>query len=157
VVAADLNGDGKVDLACANSVNKTVTVFTNNGNGIFGSNTTLTASSISGAYTDWLVTTDVNGDGQMDLVAGNQYRSDDMVVFTQTAVGAPKLSLTITNSTALGVSWSTPSTTFVLQTNSSLTGTNWAAAHYPTSTNGQNRNMVISPRPMANLFFRLKQ
>lgn len=162
VVAADFNGDGKLDLACANDVNRTVTVFTNNGTGLFGLNTTLTASSASADYTDWLVASDVNGDGQMDLVAGNQNYGGlppnaTVAVFTQTPVDAPALSIKVTNSATLGVSWSTPSTAFVLQTNGSLLGSGWTQAGYPIVTNGQSRNMMISPKPTANLFFRLKR
>ena len=41
VVAADVNSDGKPDLICANSSAGTLTVLTNNGSGVFGSNVTL--------------------------------------------------------------------------------------------------------------------
>ena len=40
VVAADVNGDGKIDLIIANVVDNTLTVLTNNGSGVFGSNAT---------------------------------------------------------------------------------------------------------------------
>ena len=41
VVAADVNGDGKLDLISANHGGNTLTVLTNNGSGGFGSNATL--------------------------------------------------------------------------------------------------------------------
>ena len=41
VVAADVNGDGKLDLISANYGSSTLTVLTNNGSGGFGSNATL--------------------------------------------------------------------------------------------------------------------
>ena len=45
VVAADVNGDGKLDLISANNGDNTLTVLTNNGSGGFGSNATLTVGS----------------------------------------------------------------------------------------------------------------
>ena len=66
VVAADVNGDGKLDLISADFGTNTLTVWTNNGNG-FGYNSTLTVGSGPCA----LVAADVNGDGQVDLICAN--------------------------------------------------------------------------------------
>ena len=69
--AADVNGDGKVDLIAANLVDSTLTVLTNNGNGGFGSNATYNV----GNYPECVAAADVNGDGKVDLITAN-YSSD---------------------------------------------------------------------------------
>ena len=70
VVAADVNGDGKVDLICANSGNKTLSVLTNNGSGGFG----LALSPGVGNNPVSVAAADINGDGRLDLICAN---SDD--------------------------------------------------------------------------------
>ena len=67
VVAADVNGDGKPDLICANYGDNTLTVLTNNGSGAFGSNATLSV----GGHPYFVVAADVNGDGKPDLISAN--------------------------------------------------------------------------------------
>ena len=67
VVAADINGNGKPGLICANSVDNTLIVLTNNGSGGFGSNATL----VVGSGPLCVTATDVNGDGGSDLVCAN--------------------------------------------------------------------------------------
>jgi hypothetical protein len=70
VVAADFNGNGKPDLVTANygfSSGNTLTVLTNNGFGIFGSNATL----VVGEGPESVIATDINGDGKLDLVTAN--------------------------------------------------------------------------------------
>jgi hypothetical protein len=67
VVIADLNGDGKPDLAVTNNTDGTVSVLLGTGGGAFGAPVTyatrLTPYSVAAA--------DVNGDGKLDLVVGN--------------------------------------------------------------------------------------
>ena len=68
--AGDVNGDGKIDLISANYENgfgSTLTVLTNNGNGVFGFNATLTV----GGGPQAVVAADVNGDGKVDLIIAN--------------------------------------------------------------------------------------
>lgn len=79
VIAADVNGDGKMDLISANSQDNTLTVLTNNGAGGFGLNTTLW----EGENPDCLVAADVNGDGRVDLISGDRYTG----LTVQTQVG----------------------------------------------------------------------
>jgi len=67
VVAADVNGDGHVDLITANNETNTLTVLTNNGTGVFGLNATLTVAGIP----NWVTATDLNGDGKLDLISAN--------------------------------------------------------------------------------------
>jgi hypothetical protein len=69
VTAADVNGDGKLDLICANQGDHTLAVLTNNGSGIFGSNATYTVGGNSALVS--VVAADVNGDGKVDLISAN--------------------------------------------------------------------------------------
>ena len=67
VVAADVNGDGWVDLICANSGDSTLSVLTNDGSGSF-----VTAGTYSvGNYPRSVTAADVNSDGKMDLICAN--------------------------------------------------------------------------------------
>jgi len=82
VVAADVNGDGKVDLISANSGPNTLTVFTNNGSGGFGSNATLNV----GSEPFSVVAADVNGDGKVDLISAN-FGDNTLTVLTNNGSG----------------------------------------------------------------------
>src|SRR6266496_6715311 len=78
VVVADLNGDGKPDLAAANSGLSTVDVLLGNGDGTFQA----AISYGSGGVNEWpefgsVAAADVNGDGRIDLVVTNTCLSSD--------------------------------------------------------------------------------
>jgi hypothetical protein len=77
VIAADINGDGKVDLICANQNDDTLTILTNSGSGDFGSNTSLAVN----FYPVGFVAADVNGDGKLDLISGDH--DTGLTVLTQ--------------------------------------------------------------------------
>ena len=64
VVAADLNGDGKVDLVVASSYADALSVFLGNGDGSFGPELLLPSISIGSA----VAVADFNGDGKPDIV-----------------------------------------------------------------------------------------
>jgi hypothetical protein len=64
IVAEDLNGDGKIDLAVANSGSKTVSVLLGNGDGTFGKAVDYEV----GVVPSLLVVTDLNQDGRADIV-----------------------------------------------------------------------------------------
>jgi hypothetical protein len=66
-VAADINGDGKIDLISANAGANTLTVLTNNGNGVFGSNATLKV----GNAPNQVIAVDIDNNGKVDLIAAN--------------------------------------------------------------------------------------
>jgi hypothetical protein len=68
IAAADVNGAGKPDLIRANYSGFSLTLWTNNGSGFFGSNATLNAGSEPRA----VVVADVNGDGKSDLIVANE-------------------------------------------------------------------------------------
>jgi hypothetical protein len=82
VVAADVNGDGKVDLICANRSSNSLTVLTNSGNGVFGFNAGLGV----GVSPSAVVAADVNGDGKVDLITAN-YGANTLSVLTNSGNG----------------------------------------------------------------------
>lgn len=77
VTAGDLNGDGHVDIAVANSGNapNTISVLLNKGDGTFDAAVTLP----SGVEPWSIVAVDIDGDKELDLVVADsgQYLSDD--------------------------------------------------------------------------------
>ncbi len=75
VAVADLNGDGKLDLATANYNSTTVSVLLNNGTGAFPTFQNFAA----GANPASVAVADVNGDGRRDLITAN-YGSDNVSV-----------------------------------------------------------------------------
>ena len=82
VVAADANGDGPLDLICANNGGNTLTVLTNNGRGGFGSSATLNV----GNGPQCVAAADVNGDGHPDLICANS-ADNTLTVLTNNGSG----------------------------------------------------------------------
>jgi hypothetical protein len=89
LTVADVNGDGFPDLICASTPNVSfyqgaLTVLTNDGTGVFGSNTTLL---VNGNISS-VCAPDINGDGKPDLVcyAANSSGSY-LVIFTNNGAG----------------------------------------------------------------------
>lgn len=68
-MAADVNGDGLIDLISANYANNTLSVLTNDGAGGFG----LALSPDVGGGSQSVSAADVNGDGMVDLISANQF------------------------------------------------------------------------------------
>lgn len=87
VAAADLNGDGMVDIVCANILSSSLAVLTNQGGGIFVSNATLSV----GVGPTCVVAVDVNGDDKVDLVSANlnnaSVTTDSVSVLTNNGSG----------------------------------------------------------------------
>ena len=68
VAAADVNGDGRLELISANSNDNTLSVLTNNGNGGF-----VVAHVYPVGFNPYFVlTADVNGDGKLDIICANE-------------------------------------------------------------------------------------
>ncbi|MDR3457245.1 MAG: VCBS repeat-containing protein [Verrucomicrobiae bacterium] len=87
VIAADVNGDGKVDLITANFYDGKLSVLLNNGAGRF----TLAASPGVGSYPMMVLAADVNGDGKVDLVSANS-GDDTLSILTNNGSGTFTLS-----------------------------------------------------------------
>jgi 6-phosphogluconolactonase (cycloisomerase 2 family) len=101
VVAADLNSDGKVDLATANN-NGTVSVLLNQGTPgaalSAGSFAAAASYSAGGSYSYHLVAADLNGDGKLDLAVAD-YSSSRVGVLLGNGDGTflPAAAYTVTN------------------------------------------------------------
>jgi hypothetical protein len=94
VVAADINGDGKVDLITVED--NMLVVFTNNGNGVFVCNTTLTVGGLLSTL-NCVAAADVNGDGKPDLISANTYSDNNtLTVFTNNGSGVFGSNATLT-------------------------------------------------------------
>ena len=156
VTATDVNGDGKPDLISANSGDGTLTVLTNNGSGGFGSHATLTVGFFAGSYPQSVVAADLNGDGLPDLVSAN-YTDNSLSVLLNgaDAPDSPSLTISLTNSHTVVISWPAPSDGFGLQQNSNLSTMNWLDFSGTVTTNGTTKSATISPATN-NLFFRLR-
>jgi FG-GAP-like repeat len=156
VTAMDVNGDGKPDLISANSGDGTLTVLTNNGSGGFGFHATLTVGFIAGSYPQFVVAADLNGDGLPDLVSANYYDNSLSVLLNGAdAPVSPSLTISLTNSHTVVISWPSPSDGFELQQNSNLTTINWLGFSGTINTNTTTKSATISPATN-NLFFRLR-
>jgi hypothetical protein len=83
VVAADVNGDSNVDLVCANYTSSTLSVFTNNGNGIFSSNATY----VVGTSPFSVTVADIYGTGKPCLISANYNPTDTLTVLTNNGSG----------------------------------------------------------------------
>jgi hypothetical protein len=68
LVSGDFNGDGKLDLAVANSTDNTLTILVGNGDGTFSP---VTSSPATGTTPFGLAAGDFNGDGKLDLAVAN--------------------------------------------------------------------------------------
>ena len=68
IIAGDFNGDGKQDIAVANSGSADVSVLLGNGDGTFRA----ALNSSAGAIPSALAAADLNGDGHLDLVVADE-------------------------------------------------------------------------------------
>jgi hypothetical protein len=83
LTAADLDGDGDIDLAVSQRSNDSVSVLLNNGHGAFAAPATYAAGDVPTG----IASADFDGDGDVDLATGNR-RSDDVSVFFNDGRGA---------------------------------------------------------------------
>lgn len=84
--AADLDGDGRIDLISANTGAGTLSVFTQQPDGLFPvlPSTTIGGGTLVGV--NGVLAADLNADGRLDLVCSNP-TSNDFAVFVQSAGG----------------------------------------------------------------------
>lgn len=91
VTVADFNGDGFLDLVCANVGSNSLTVLTNNRLGSF----VVAQTCLVGSRPVFVATADVNGDGFVDLICAN-YLGSSLTVLTNDGHGHFTFSATIT-------------------------------------------------------------
>ena len=84
VAAADLNGDGFLDLVTTNYSSENISILLGNGDGTFRTHADFPAD--NGAR--GLVVADFNGDGRLDLAAGDQF-VDYISIFLQSPPQTP--------------------------------------------------------------------
>lgn len=91
---------------------------------------------------------------EMNVSPGDMTEMD--VIGYDLAPTPPSLLISSTISNTVAITWSSPLTGFVLQTNADLTTPNWQPADYPVSTaNGTNYSVFVDGMTTRNLFFRL--
>ena len=83
IAVGDFNGDGKADLAVANSNDNTVTILLGNGDGTFRA---AAVSPATGSYPYSMAVGDFNGDGKADLAVVNQ-NSNTVTILLGTGQG----------------------------------------------------------------------
>ncbi len=88
VVAADLNGDGRLDLVSANRASSNVTVFLQTAAGSFSAtpDTTLGGPAVTGGVRS-VTCADWNADGRLDLACANELQND-LALFLQNTDGS---------------------------------------------------------------------
>ncbi len=69
IIAGDWNGDGAIDVATANSLNDSVSVLLNHGDGTFAEQRVI---AVGGEMAVAIASGDFDGDGDLDLVTANQ-------------------------------------------------------------------------------------
>jgi hypothetical protein len=149
VVAADVNGDGWVDLITCNQGNNTLTVLTNNGSGSFGSNATLNV----GSGPESLTAADINGDGRVDLISGSWNSPGALTVLTNAATFLPQLTLKRASNNLI-VSWPAIWASWTLQQSTNLGAGGWTSFSGPIGNDGTTKSATNSS-PADNRFFRL--
>ncbi len=96
-VLADLDGDGKRDVASANTLDSTISVFQNTSSGGLDSGSLTLANTLyAGDYPDpysafMLAAADVDGDGKVDLITAN-HLANSVSVFRNTSSGSGNFS-----------------------------------------------------------------
>jgi len=68
LAAADVNGDGNLDLVVGNDTGASVSVLLGNGDGTFQAH----ADYKTGSYPHWVAVADFNGDGKPDIAVANE-------------------------------------------------------------------------------------
>src|SRR5207245_249942 len=93
VAAADLNGDGKLDLAVGDDADPGLSVLMGNGDGTFKAAVTFSV----GFPVPFAAVGDFNGDGRLDLAGVNTGGSGVFVLLQTPTISLSKTSLTFTD------------------------------------------------------------
>lgn len=88
MAAADLNGDGFIDLVVANQTSKNLTIFMGNGDGTF---TPTNSSPATGNDPSAIAIGDFNGDGNLDLAVTNQNDNTVSILLNQNCASFPPM------------------------------------------------------------------
>ena len=88
MAAADLNGDGFIDLVVANQTSKNLTIFMCNGDGTF---TPTNSSPATGNDPSAIAIGDFNGDGNVDLAVTNQNDNTVSILLNQNCASFPPM------------------------------------------------------------------
>jgi hypothetical protein len=104
VIAADLNGDGRIDLVTANTTGKNLTVFFQQPDGTFHANPDATLGSAATTNGPVVVAAaDLDGDGDVDLACANQAGNNVTVFFASASGTFPATpSLVLSNAALVG-------------------------------------------------------
>jgi hypothetical protein len=148
VTAAHMNGDIKVDLISANSGDNKVLVLTNNGSGVFSTNTLYSV----GNTPQYIIAADVSGDGKPDLITAN-YNNNNLTVLLSSGP-PPPLSVQSLSATNALLSWPIYWYDYGIQQNPALVGANWTTVTNAIS-NTTGTNLATVPISNGNKFFRL--
>ncbi|GCE61347.1 endo-1,3-1,4-beta-glycanase ExsH [Microcystis aeruginosa NIES-4285] len=136
VTVGDFNGDGKSDLAVANTFGYNVSVLLGTGTGSFGTATNFTVGSGPRSVT----VGDFNGDGKSDLATANSYgnnvsvllNADPTATVTITDVSQPAISLSINDVTVTEGNSGTTNAVFTVSLSSAastVVSVNYATAN----------------------------
>ena len=145
VVAADLNGDGWVDLVGrdASQPRGTIVLWTNSVNGF------VNYSKISAGVENYaMAVADLNGDNRPDLVLANQGNTVTVLLNT-TLFSPPPLNIFSAGNQSV-LYWNITAPNIVLQSTANLNNPNWV-----TVPNGKPISGVMLPQTLPNQFFRL--
>jgi hypothetical protein len=119
LAAADMNGDGTMDLICANGDDNDVMVLTNDGHGYF----TISSTNFAGSEPLALAVADLTGNGKPDVICANSW--NDTLTVLLNSPPPPLINLKTAGGTSLVFSWSAAWPGFALQQNSDLGSANW--------------------------------
>src|SRR5205807_4739327 len=103
VIAADVNGDGKLDLITANETANALSVLTNNGSGGFA----LASSPHVGSQPLSVAAGDIDGDGKTDLISANADDNTLSILLNSPAITGPG---SVANSATTAASANAPNT-----------------------------------------------